>query len=55
MGISVGAETLTRYRLSLKFPSNDQMIIEGDRREIEWLCNELSEWADIQAMTWRNL
>ncbi|MGB3515655.1 MAG: hypothetical protein WBA43_04310, partial [Elainellaceae cyanobacterium] len=53
IGISAGAETLTRYRLNLNFPSDDQMIIvNGDRREIEWLCNELSEWAGIQARPW---
>ncbi|WOD36996.1 serine/threonine-protein kinase [Nodosilinea sp. E11] len=53
VGISVDAETLTRYRLSLKFLSDDQMIVvDGDRQEIEWLCNGLSDWAGIQAKSW---
>jgi len=53
-GLSAGAETMARYRLNLHCPSNKQlMIVNGERREIEWLCNELSEWAGIQATPWR--
>ncbi|WOD36993.1 serine/threonine-protein kinase [Nodosilinea sp. E11] len=53
MGISAGAANRTSYRINLNFSSNDQMIIVySTRREIEWLCNELSEWAGIQAQPW---
>ena len=53
-GLSAGAETMTRYRLNLNFPvANQMMIVNGDRREIEWLCNELSEWSGLQAKPWR--
>ncbi|MBD2110896.1 MULTISPECIES: hypothetical protein [Cyanophyceae] len=53
MGISAGAANQTSYRINLNFSSNDQMIIVySTRREIEWLCNELSEWAGIQAQPW---
>lgn len=53
VGISVDAETSTRFRLSLKFPSDDQMIIiDGDRREIEWLSYGVSEWAGIVPKFW---
>ncbi|MBW4463255.1 MAG: hypothetical protein KME47_23900 [Nodosilinea sp. WJT8-NPBG4] len=88
MSISVGAETLARYRLNLNFPADDRtiivngerrevltddrmtivnsdsheipadnrmIIVNGNRQEIEWLCNELSEWVGIQAMPWREL
>ena len=49
-GISAGAHTLARYRLSLKFRSNNQMIVvDGDGQEIEWLYNGLSKWIGIQA------
>ena len=36
-----------------KIPADDRMIfINGDHREIEWLCNELSEWADVKVRAW---
>lgn len=55
MGISAGAETMLHYRLNLSFPAADarMIVVNGDRREIEWLCNELSEWAGIQVKPWK--
>ncbi|MBD2102658.1 serine/threonine-protein kinase [Leptolyngbya sp. FACHB-261] len=55
IGLSVSAyKILNHYLLHLKFSaSNQMMIVKGDRREIEWLCNELSEWAGIQVKPWK--
>jgi hypothetical protein len=37
-----------------EIPADDRMIIvNGDHQEIEWLCNELSEWADIKVRALR--
>ncbi|MBD1917684.1 MULTISPECIES: serine/threonine-protein kinase [Cyanophyceae] len=56
MSISAGEDVPTRYRLNLNFPADDQIIVvDGDRQEIGWLCNELSEWTGIRAKPWRNL
>ncbi len=54
VSISAGAETLTNYRLNLYFPADNQMIIiNSDRGEIVWLCNELNRWTGIQAKLWK--
>jgi hypothetical protein len=52
-GLSAGAESMTRYRLNLHFPSHQQLLlVNGERREIAWLCNELSEWTGLEAKPW---
>ncbi|MBW4696033.1 MAG: serine/threonine protein kinase [Lyngbya sp. HA4199-MV5] len=52
-GISAGLETVPRYRLNLSFQdASDTILVTGKRQEIQWLCDELSEWTGIQAQHW---
>ncbi|MBW4581276.1 MAG: serine/threonine protein kinase [Tildeniella nuda ZEHNDER 1965/U140] len=52
-GISAGLETMPRYRLNLSFQdASDTIAVTGNRHEIQWLCDELSEWTGLQAQHW---
>ena len=52
-GISAGLDTRPQYRLNLSFQeTNDIIIVGGKRQEIQWLCDELSEWTGLQAQHW---
>lgn len=51
--ISAGLETMPYYRLNLSFQgSSDTIMVKGNRKEIQWLCDELSEWTGIQVQHW---
>ena len=53
MSLSADDGIQSSARLSLNFPSAEQtMFIDGDRREIAWLCNELSEWSGMKVKSW---
>ena len=54
--ISVGSETETQSRLHLSFQVYSNTItLRGTRQEIQWLCDELTEWSGIQAQRWEML
>jgi hypothetical protein len=56
MSLSAAAGSESSYQLSLNFPTDDRMIIvNGNRQEIAWLYNELSEWTGLQATPFRYL
>jgi serine/threonine protein kinase len=51
--ISAGLEAIPTYRLNLNFQNaSDTIVVTGKRQEIQWLCDELSEWTGIQAKHW---
>lgn len=51
--ISAGSETVPQYRLNLSFQvSSDMIIVRGKRQEIQWLCDELSEWTGFDVQHW---
>ncbi len=52
-GISAGLETVPQYRLNLSFQdASDMIAVTGKRQEIQWLCDELSEWTGFHIQHW---
>lgn len=52
--ISAGLDsTVPKYRLNLSFQgSGNTIVVRGNRQEIQWLCDELSEWTGFEIQKW---